>query len=221
MQELVHRIRPAAGEPEGALVLFHGRATDENDLFPLLDALDPGRELLGVTPRGPLSLPPGGAHWYAVREIGYPDPGSFLGTFERASAWLDSFAEETGIPPERTVYGGFSQGAVMTYALGLASARPRPAALIALSGFVPTVEGLSLDLEEEPRPPVAIGHGVLDRVISVEWAREARTLLERSGFAVLYREYPLPHAVDPAFVAELVPWVRAAMEGARAQRPSH
>ena len=66
--ELVHRIRPAAGEPEGALVLLHGRGADEHDLLPLLEALDPERRLVGVTPRGPLSLPPGGAHWYVVRE---------------------------------------------------------------------------------------------------------------------------------------------------------
>ena len=66
--------RPAVSDPEGLLVLFHGRGADEHDLFPLLDLLDPSRRLLGVTPRGPLHLPPGGAHWYAVHEIGYPDP---------------------------------------------------------------------------------------------------------------------------------------------------
>src|SRR5262249_53369414 len=49
--------RPAAAEPEGALVLFHGRGADEQDLFPLLDLLDPERRRLGVTPRAPLSLP--------------------------------------------------------------------------------------------------------------------------------------------------------------------
>ena len=140
------RTRPPAGEPEGALVLFHGRGADELDLVPLLDALDPRRRLLGATPRGPLSLPPGGAHWYAVHEIGYPDPNTFFPTFERASAWLDTLAAETGIGPERTVIGGFSQGAVMSYALGLARGRPRPAALIALSGFIPSVEGFELAL---------------------------------------------------------------------------
>ena len=77
---LTHLTRPAAGKPEGLLVLFHGRGADERDLYPLLDLLDPKRRLLGVTPRGPLSLPPGGAHWYAVREIGYPDPATFIGS---------------------------------------------------------------------------------------------------------------------------------------------
>ena len=66
------RERPATGEAQGALVLFHGRGADEDDLFPLLDVLDPPRRFDGYTPRGPLSLPPGGAHWYVVPEVGFP-----------------------------------------------------------------------------------------------------------------------------------------------------
>ena len=69
--QLTYLTRPVAGDAEGLLVLFHGRGADERDLYPLLDLLDPERRLLGVTPRGPLSLPPGGAHWYALHEIGY------------------------------------------------------------------------------------------------------------------------------------------------------
>jgi phospholipase/carboxylesterase len=203
---LDHRMRPAASEPAGALVLFHGRGADEDDLYPLLDALDPKRRLLGVTPRGPLELPPGGAHWYFVREIGHPDPETFRSTYRRVNAWLRALAEETGIPPDRTVLGGFSQGAVMSYGLGLASDRPRTAAIIALSGFVPVVEGVELDFTR-PLPPVAIGHGTRDPVIAVDFARRARDLLQRAGADVRYRESPIPHTVDPAFVAELGPWI--------------
>ena len=72
---LVHRLREPAGEPEGALVLNHGRGADENDLYGLLDALDPERRLLGVTTGAPLTdIPPGGRHWYLVPRVGYPDP---------------------------------------------------------------------------------------------------------------------------------------------------
>jgi phospholipase/carboxylesterase len=197
-----HLERPAAGEPEGLLVLIHGRGADERDLFPLLDRLDPERRLLGVTPRGPLSLPPGGAHWYVVREIGYPDPATFLPTYDAVSDWLDGF----GFAPERTVLGGFSQGAVMTYALSLGSGRPRPAASVALSGFMPSVSGFELDLEP-PLPPVAIGHGTFDQVIPVDWGRGAKETLDAAGAEVLYREYALPHAVDPRFLDELAPWI--------------
>ena len=67
---------------------------------------------------------------------------------------------------------GFSQGAVMSYALGLGAGRPRPAGIIALSGFVPTVPGFELDLAGRAGMPVAIGHGTLDQVIGVEWGRQ-------------------------------------------------
>jgi len=205
-----HLERPAEGEPEGLLVLFHGRGADERDLYPLLDLLDPRRLLLGVTPRGPLALPPGGAHWYAVHQIGYPDPSTFLPTFEAVSRWLDGLWETTRLSADRTVLGGFSQGAVMSYALGLGRGRARPAAIVALSGFVPTVPGFKLDLEA-PLPRIAIGHGTFDDVISVEWGRRARLELEAAGAEPLYREYPLPHAVDPRFLAELEPWISAAV----------
>jgi phospholipase/carboxylesterase len=207
---LSDRRRPARGEPAGLLVLFHGRGADEHDLVPLLDILDPEERLLGVTPRGPLSLPPGGSHWYAVHRIGYPDTGTFLPTYGLASCWLDQLTAETGIPPERTVLGGFSQGAVMTYALGLGRDRPRPAALVAFSGFIPTVEGWEADLSP-PLPPVAIGHGTYDPVIEVGWSRRAREVLERAGAEVVYRESPLPHAIDPRFAVELALFVAEAI----------
>ena len=207
---LTYRARPAAGEPEGMLVLFHGRGADEHDLFPVVDLLDPEQRLLGVTPRGPLSLPPGGAHWYALGGLGTPDPTTFLPTYELASRWLDELASESGIPPEKTVLGGFSQGAVMTYSLGLGTGRPRPAALLALSGFIPTVPGFELDLEP-PLPPIAIGHGTYDPVIGVEWGRRAKALLEEAGADLIYREYPLPHTIEPGFAAELRPWLADAL----------
>jgi len=204
LPELTSVRRPAAGEPAGLLLLFHGRGADDRDLLPVAGLLDPGRRLLVVSPRSPLALPPGGAHWYIVRQIGYPDPATFLPTFAAASAWLDAVVRETGLGWDRVALGGFSQGAVMTYALGLGAGRPRPAALIALSGFMPTVPGFELDLTP-PLPRVAIGHGTLDPVIGVEWGRLARAQLEEAGADVLYRESPMPHTIDPEFLDELRP----------------
>src|SRR5262249_52008063 len=153
--DLVHRVRPADGPAEGAIVLMHGRGADEHDLGPLLDVLDPGGRLVGVFPRGPLSLPPGGAHWYVVPRVGYPDRATFCSTFDDASRFLDGVPEITGIPWERTFLGGFSQGAVMSYALGLGQGRPSPLGVIGLSGFIPTVEGFRVDLDSRPGLPVA------------------------------------------------------------------
>jgi phospholipase/carboxylesterase len=212
--------RPAAGDPEGALVLLHGRGADEHDLFPLLDMLDPERRLLGATARGPLSLPPGGAHWYVVRRVGYPDPETFHSTYPQLAGWLDAMLAEHGIPHERTVVGGFSQGSVMAYALGLGARRPRPAGILALSGFLPQVEGFQLDLAKAAGLPVAIGHGVDDPVISVEFGRDARDRLLEAGAAVTYRESPIPHTIDPAFMRELPGWLRETIASAATERPA-
>ena len=212
--------RSSAGEPQGALVLFHGRGADEHDLFPLLDILDPERRLVGATVRGPLSLPPGGAHWYVVRRVGYPDPETFHSTYPEVAGWLDAFLTEQGVPPERAVLGGFSQGSVMSYALGLGAGRARPAGIMALSGFIPEVEGFQLDLGQAAGLPVAIGHGTHDPVIPVEFGRNAREQLEAAGAEVTYRESPMPHTIDPGFLRELPGWLRATVASAAAEQPS-
>jgi phospholipase/carboxylesterase len=201
------RTRPAAGTPEGALVLFHGRGADEHDLFPLLDALDPERRLVGATPRGPLSLPPGGAHWYVLGGIGTPESATFHASYAAASEWLDGFLTEHGVGHDRLVLGGFSQGGVMAYSLGLGAGRPRPAALTIFSSFLPSVPGFELDLAP-PLPPIAIGHGTLDPVIGVEWGRRASAVLEGAGADVLYRETPMYHQIDPEFVREVSQWLQ-------------
>lgn len=209
MTALVHRLRPAAGGPAGALVLLHGRGADENDLWPLLDVLDPERRLVGLTPGAPLSLPPGGRHWYVVPRVGFPDPASFGDSY----ALLDAVPELTGVPWERTIVGGFSQGAVMAYALGLGAGRPTPAGIVALSGFVPAVPGWEPDLER-PGLPVWITHGRADPVIGVEFGRAARELLEPSPLDVIYRETDAAHHLDPSVASELPPWVARAAERA-------
>jgi phospholipase/carboxylesterase len=196
--------RPAEGEAEGAFVLVHGRGASEYDLLGLFDALDPERRLHGFCPRGPLSLPPGGAHWYAVPRVGYPDPATFGEGFAALAEFVDS------LPYEKIVLGGFSQGAVMSIAVGLGVGRARPNAVIAFSGFVPTVEGWSLG--PAPFPPIAMAHGSYDPVIPVEFAHRSLEQLRAAGADPLYREFPIDHAIDPAFVVELQPWIRAAVE---------
>lgn len=204
---LSYQLRPAEGEPDGALVLMHGRGADELDLLPVLDRLDPGRRLVGVTPRAPLALPPGGFHWYASRQVGYPDRDTFLAAYATLERWLGALPAALGVPWTRTVLGGFSMGAVMSYALTFGRDRPLPAALLAFSGFIPTVEGFDLDLSAGRGLPVAIGHGIQDPVIPVGFGREARLRLEEAGARVLYRESQMFHAIDPLFLRVVESWL--------------
>lgn len=210
---LVHVVREAAGEPAGALVLLHGRGADEHDLHPLLDVLDPERRLVGVTPGGPLPGPGGGRWWYMVPRVGYPDPATFHATWPRLTGFLDDWLGERGIPWERTLLGGFSMGCVMSYATGLGPGRPSPAGILALSGFIPTVEGWEAELDGRAGLPVLISHGTADPVISVEFARDARRRLEAGGLDLAYDEHPGGHHLDPRTLPLMTDWVARRVAG--------
>src|SRR5829696_6939827 len=170
---MTQRMSPAACKTAGARMLLPASRGDGRDPLPILEALDPQRRLTGVTLRGPLVLPPAGAHWYVVRRIGFPDHGTFHPTYEALTRFVDEkLPELTGAGPDRTVIGGFSQGAVMSYALGLGEGRPVPAGIMAMSGFIPTVDDWRPALEERRGLPVAITHGSHDPVIDVEFGRD-------------------------------------------------
>jgi len=208
MAPLVQLERAAGGDPQGLLVLHHGRGTDERDLLGLADFLDPERRLRVVTPRAPLQLPGSpGYHWYLVPRVGHPDPQ----TFEAARAALaelhDRLWEESGIGPERTVLGGFSMGAVMSYATGLSAERPPVAGILAFSGFVPTVEGWEPALADRTGTRAFLSHGSRDPVIGIEFAERAQELLAEGGLDVTYRTSELGHQIDPAHLRDASAWL--------------
>jgi phospholipase/carboxylesterase len=200
--------RPAAAEPEGILVLHHGRGTDERDLIGLADVLDPERRLHVAAPRAPLQMPGwSGYHWYVVPRVGYPDPDTFQAAVSLLSEFHDELWERTGIGPERTVLGGFSMGTVMSYALGLSAERPAPAGILAFSGFVPTVAGWQPALESRRDVRVFIAHGRRDPVIGVTFAQRAAELLREGGLEVEYRESDAAHQIDPRDLPAAVSWL--------------
>ncbi len=202
MSDLVHLLREPAGDPAGALVLNHGRGADEHDLRGLLDQLDPDRRLLGVTTGAPLTdIPPGGRHWYRVPEVGFPDPATFHASYEALTGFLDRLLAEREIAWSDTVIGGFSMGAVMSYATALGPQRPLPRALLAFSGFVPTVERWQPELAGRESLSVFIHHGRHDPIISVEFARSAKRLLEGADLSVSYQESDAGHWLPPEAVA--------------------
>jgi phospholipase/carboxylesterase len=203
MSSLVFRERPAAGQPEGLLVLHHGRGADENDLLALGEALDPEQRLHIATPRAPLTLPGWpGYHWYVVPRVGFPDPETFHASFAELAAFHDELWQRSGVEPERTVLGGFSMGSVMSYAMGLGPGRPAPAGLLVFSGFVPIVEGWSPDLAGRPDLRAFIAHGTRDPVISVDFGRRAHELLRSGGVPVEYHESDVGHQIDPVYLGD-------------------
>lgn len=212
MSSLVYRERPAQGEPEGLLILHHGRGSDENDLLTLGDALDPARRLHVVTPRAPLALPGSpGYHWYRVPRVGYPDPESFDAARRELGELHDELWQRTGLTPERTVLGGFSMGAVMSYVMGFSTERPAPAGIMAFSGFIATVEHWQPDLANRKSVRVFIAHGARDQVIGVEFARVAAERLREAGLPVEYHESEAGHHIDPREIPNAGAWLQATL----------
>jgi phospholipase/carboxylesterase len=144
--------------------------------------------------------------------VGYPDPHTFMTTFTDLASWLDEALEDTGVAHARTVVGGFSQGAVMSYALALGAGRPRPAGVLAFSGFIPRVEGFELDLETRAGLPVSIAHGTFDPIIGVEWGRDAQERLEAAGLAVAYREDPVAHQISASGLTQARAVIECALD---------
>jgi phospholipase/carboxylesterase len=208
MGSLTYLERAADGDAEGLLVLHHGRGTDERDLLGLADALDPARRLHVVTPRAPLQLPGSpGYHWYLVPRVGFPDHDTFHAARAALAALHDDLWAQTGIEPARTVLGGFSMGAVMSYAMALGDDRPAVAGILAFSGFVPVVDGWQPQLEDRRGTRAFIAHGRADPIMDIGFARSARELLKAGGLAVEYHESDVGHTIDPAHLKAAGEWL--------------
>jgi phospholipase/carboxylesterase len=204
--------RPAATDPSGLLVLHHGRGTDERDLLGLADALDPDGALHVVTPRAPLTLPGSpGFHWYVVPQVGYPDHDTFHAARGALAQLHDSLWQRTGVEPARTVFGGFSMGAVMSYAMALGADRPQVAGVMAFSGFIPIVEGWRPSYADRGGTRAFIAHGRRDPIMEIGFAHRARDVLEEGGIAVEYHESDVGHQIDPAHLSAARGWLGKAL----------
>jgi phospholipase/carboxylesterase len=211
--DLLFEERPADGQAKGLLILHHGRGTDERDLIGLADLFDSHRRLHVVSPRAPLQLPGSpGYHWYLVPRVGYPDPHTFEESRVKLAAFHDGLWERTGLTPEQTLLGGFSMGTAMSYALGLSGERPAPAGILALSGFIPTVEGWEPSLEDRQRLRVFIAHGRRDPLIDVALAQRARDTLVGGGLDVEYHEHDGGHHIDPRQLDLATRWVAGVLD---------
>lgn len=181
-------------EADAALVLIHGRGAPAETMAPLVDAL-----LDGMPGNVAVRLPrAAGAVWYpnrfvAPRSANEPYLGSAL---QRVGLLLDELAS-AGIPPERTILGGFSQGACLTLDL-FARRGGRLGAVLGLAGGL-IGDTLDPDLyaDDLAGTPVFIGSGDPDPHIPTGRVTESAELLRAKGARVDARLYPgIGHTVN-------------------------
>lgn len=173
--------------PKGTIIALHGFGANARDLASLAPFLNlPDYQF--IFPNAPFPYPYGaaGKMWYDFDGYrGYPESRQIL------HEWLLSLETKTGIPLERTILSGFSQGGAMTLDVGI---NLPLAGLVSLSGYL---HPLSESTKKDSFPPVLIVHGRQDTVVPLGSAIKARDTLLSLGVSVQYREFDMGHEVQP------------------------
>lgn len=199
---------------------LHGRGSNAEDLAGLAPALEPGWRYL--FPQAPNRLDLGGwgksFSWYepimseeerrAAPQSGVRVSVQVLAAREQLRGFLHATHERLAVPPQRCALIGFSQGAAMTLDAGL-RADPPYAALVAMSGYLPEDDDLSVVLDGAKDRAVLLVHGVADDILRIEIGRRARQVLEGAGLVPEYREFPMAHEVSEASLAAALAFLRA------------
>jgi phospholipase/carboxylesterase len=214
-----HQTSPS---PDAAVIWLHGLGADGHDFEPIIPELDLPAELrlrfvFPHAPLRPVTLNQGYVMraWFDVLGLTVDTPldEAGLAQAEQALVALIERERQRGIVPERIVLAGFSQGGAVTLHTGLRYHQPL-AGLLALSTWLPSrdLRGPAM-AEENARIEIFMGHGLLDTVVRVEWARASRDHLLALGHPVQWREYPdLAHGVNAQELTDLRQWLLARLE---------
>lgn len=218
-------VMPSNGQkPRYLLVMLHGWGANYQDLAPLAQMLDfPGFAYL--FPNAPFEHPqvPGGRAWYDLENK--PNFQQLRESRELLSNWLSSLENATGVPIEKTILAGFSQGGAMTLDVGLTF----PClSLVSMSGYLhyePDANAfaevdesnLMINTEKITRSypdelsPTLIIHGTQDPVVPLTLARQAQEKLTAIGVAVQYHEFNMGHEIPAPALEVLKDYISVAM----------
>jgi len=201
-------------EPLASIIWLHGLGADGNDFAPVADEIDLPIAVRYIFPHAPLMpVSINGGYvmraWYDISDaaIRREDEAGV-----RASQALieELLAREvsSGIPAERIVLAGFSQGGAIALQTGLRHAA-RLAGILALSTYVPVADSLAAEASSANRSvPIFMAHGSDDPMIPCARAQASHALLRQQGYTVEWHEYPMPHSVCAQEMADLCVWLR-------------
>ncbi|MDM4766758.1 dienelactone hydrolase family protein [Pelomonas sp. SE-A7] len=203
-------------EPTAAIIVLHGLGADGNDFVPICQELDleaagPVRYVFPSAPEMPVTLNGGYRMraWYDIYGP-WPQPREDEAGLRRSQAIVDALIAreiERGIPAERIVLMGFSQGCAMSLMSGLRQPN-KLAGLVALSGYLPLAETVATERSEaNADTPIFMAHGSADPVVVIERAHASRQQLEALGYAVEWHDYPVQHSVCLEEIRELNDWL--------------
>jgi len=189
------------------LLMLHGYGSDENDLFSFADELND--RFLVVSVRAPRRLPWGGNAWYDINFTGdqdrFGDPEQALASMQMVVELIEDLKQK--FDTAKTILFGFSQGAILSYALSLHHPDLIDKALT-LSGYIfSDIMPKRLDLDQTKHLEFFVSHGLQDDVIPVDWARTAHNWLDEHQLQNEYHEYSMGHGINPACFQDMMNWI--------------
>jgi phospholipase/carboxylesterase len=211
---LVHKVRQPVSSSSSkppALILLHGRGTNEDDLLGLLDYLDP--RFFFISARAPFRFDQsfGGYTWYDVQDVGTPNAQQFEESYKRLVQFLDDVKRGYPIDKQQVYLLGFSMGSIMSYAVSLT--KPQSVrGIVAHSGYIPENTSLQFAWDQLQGLSIFIAHGIQDSVIPIEFGRRAHDLLSKTSADLTYKEYPIPHAIGDESLSDLSIWLQKKLD---------
>ncbi|SEA20600.1 alpha/beta hydrolase [Variovorax sp. YR216] len=196
--------------PKAAIILMHGLGADGNDFVPIANELDlspvgpvrfvfPNAPVMPVTINGGYRMPA----WYDILGPGNPEDEAGLRRSQAAIEALIANEKARGIPANRIVIAGFSQGCAMTFMTALRHPE-RLAGIVGLSGYLPVAHTVAAERHPANQAtPIFQAHGTRDGVITIARAAQSRDALAALGYQVEWHDYPMEHSVCMEEIAEL------------------
>jgi phospholipase/carboxylesterase len=207
-----------AANPTHSIIWLHGLGADGNDFAPIVPELVAKdwpalRFVFPHAPVQPVTINNGMSmrSWYDI--IGFDPQSRQDEAGVRASvAAVDALIareHERGVPDERIVLAGFSQGGAIALAAGLCHAQ-KLAGIVALSTYLPISEVIARERHAaNAATPIFWGHGSADPVVVMQRGIDSRGRLQALGYQVDWHTYPMPHAVCAEEIADLRRWLGA------------
>ncbi|SDG24935.1 MULTISPECIES: alpha/beta hydrolase [unclassified Duganella] len=209
--------KETGANPSVAVIWMHGLGADANDFVPMLRELDlaglppirfifPNAETMPVTINGGYVM----RAWYdiAVTDLGRQEDEAGLRASQLKVEALIARENARGIPNERIILAGFSQGCAMTLQTGLRQKTPL-AGLMCLSGYVPIADKAAAEHTPESKAtPIFLVHGRMDPVIPIARATASRDLLVGWGYNVEWHEYAMQHSLCQEEVDHISAWLK-------------
>jgi phospholipase/carboxylesterase len=196
-----------------AIILLHGIGSNEADLFSFADQL-PGKFLV-ISARAPITLAAGSYAWYQA-DFSTPTPTFNLEQENKSRLLIKDFIQQIiakySVDPDQIFLVGFSQGAIMSYSVGLTNPGLVNGIAIMSGRMLEEIKPLIQESNQLKNLHIFISHGVLDNTLRIQFAREAVAYLHGLKLNPEYKEYSEGHGINSEMFSDLLNWLNSISE---------